>query len=316
MRSPDALTLLKGACSVRRFSLIAVLMACVFALPSLASAYVPSITNVTKKPLRWVNTNCVQLIPDLNGSDDIPDDSDIEALTNAVNNWHDGIQSCSYIRFQLMAGRTGLSKSFNEQGSNEAIVTWVEKDWSPTRDVQAAGLTTLFFVDDADSPRDGMILDADVELNGVNFRFSTGSTGKPGRMDLENTLTHELGHVLGLDHPCDDGTRKVLPPDNEGNTLPKCGTAAVTRAMKDVTMYNFASTAEIKKRTLEPDDVLGICETYPLASDPGQCSPPIAGAGGGCSIVNASKPDSPTGLFWALLIGFVGVFAGSRQSCS
>src|SRR3954449_9918640 len=68
-------------------------------------------------------------------------------------------------------------------------------------DSAAAGITTATYVDDAGSDRDGAILDADVELNGVNFAISANgqSLGSNGcKSDLQNTLTHELGHLQGL----------------------------------------------------------------------------------------------------------------------
>ena len=60
-------------------------------------------------------------------------------------------------------------------------------------------------IDDA-----GRILDADVEMNNFNFAFTVDGTapataaGRPVA-DVQNTLTHELGHLLGLDHTCYDG---------------------------------------------------------------------------------------------------------------
>ena len=86
----------------------------------------------------------------------------------------------------------------------------------------AAGLTTLFFIDDASSSRNGEILDADIELNGVNFAISAGgvSNGTSGCLsDLANTLTHEVGHLLGMDHTCFDG-QGVRPVDHLGTPIP------------------------------------------------------------------------------------------------
>ena len=114
----------------------------------------------------------------------------------------------------------------------------------------------------------GEILDSDIELNdsppasGTKLTFTTvdglpcttpGETGCV-RIDVQNTVTHEAGHTLGLDHTTDP------------------------RA----TMYASAPSGQTSKRILGADDIAGICAIYPRGAQTATCiqdSPPSGGCG-------------------------------------
>lgn len=92
--------------------------------------------------------------------------------------------------------------------------------------------------------RTGRIYDADMEFNEVHFDFTTvdGPPCPPGTVtgscvanDLENTMTHEVGHFLGLGHT----------------------------AYSDSTMYFSAQRGETDKRSLDPDSIQFVCDAYP-----------------------------------------------------
>jgi uncharacterized protein (TIGR03382 family) len=154
----------------------------------------------------------------------------------------------------------------------------------------------------------GRIVDADVELAdwggaaGALASVPTGSSGptdgwyftclepagKPicttygqpdcAYIDLQNTLTHEAGHFIGLAHDCGSDVGITCTP-----------------AFASVTMYPNAPPGETQKRTLSPDDVAGVCDIYP-AYEPG---PLVAGTSlqptrGGCG-------TGGTGILAALL---------------
>ncbi|HEY4059244.1 MAG TPA: MYXO-CTERM sorting domain-containing protein, partial [Kofleriaceae bacterium] len=171
----------------------------------------------------------------------------------------------------------------------------------------AAGLTTATYVDDAHSDRDGAIVDADIELNGAYFAISDDGNTLGDRSnslsDLRNTLTHEMGHLLGLEHTC---LASGDPPriDGNGNDVPLCGLTS-DPAITEATMYPFQDPGETKKRSLEADDIAGICTVYPTADDPGTCSKP--GEGGGCC---SASTDGPSGA--VLLFGAVGLLGVTR----
>jgi len=115
----------------------------------------------------------------------------------------------------------------------------------------------------------GEILDSDIELNdsppptGTKFTFTTvdglpcTTAGQTGCVwiDVQNTVTHEAGHSLGLDHTTDP------------------------RA----TMYASAPSGQTSKRILGSDDISGICTIYLRGAPTVTCVPPAQSGGCGCS---------------------------------
>jgi len=79
------------------------------------------------------------------------------------------------------------------------------------------------------------------EIAEVDTLFDTdypwSVTGEPGKMDLQNIATHELGHWLVLDD-------------------------LYNRPARTQTMYGYSTYGEIIKRTLESGDIAGIQEIY------------------------------------------------------
>lgn len=78
--------------------------------------------------------------------------------------------------------------------------------------------------------------ESNIFVNGVNYLWST--TSQSGRMDVQNNITHELGHALNL---------KDLYGDTDG----------------EKTMYGYSSAGEIKQRTIETEDIAGTVYLYP-----------------------------------------------------
>jgi hypothetical protein len=192
--------------------------------------------------------------------------------------WRADTQSCAYLSFEIEGpaehevgyDRVNVIKFRETKWCRPAT----EEDAEECYDASAAALTTLFFVEDEDSSRNGEILDADIEFNGINFAISyQGSSlgGASCMSDLANTLTHEVGHLMGLEHTCwtGEGTR---PTDSEGNPVPSCS-SALPPEVTEATMYNYQDCGETKKASPEQDDIAGVCAIYPLADDPNECEP-------------------------------------------
>jgi len=145
-------------------------------------------------------------------------------------------------------------------------------------------LTTVTYV-----PSTGEILDADMELHDWNGSISSpdgmyftcappeaGTCSDPGYSqsgcvywDVGNTVTHEAGHMLGLDHCAVGGAGATACP-NSGTALnPEYPVMAPT-----------ATFGDTDKRTLKPDDIDGVCTIYPVKDSGGGCGCGTASASG------------------------------------
>jgi hypothetical protein len=226
-------------------------------------------TTTTKShtPVRWLTTDVVMNI-DSRGTTDIAMPDVVATVQRATENWNTKIVNCSFIRLNV-------EPPFEIQDvsrDRRPVVVFRDKEWRrpglDPYDPQTLAVTTLFYVSTPDKPGDGTVIDADIEINAVDHTITLDpSMGKPRPgttfADLENTLTHELGHVLGLAHTCNTGASSDSQVDNLGRPVPNCGDPNVTQEMIEATMYPTASADDISKRSVELDDAQGICDTYP-----------------------------------------------------
>ncbi len=160
----------------------------------------------------------------------------------AFDTWAD--VACSDLSFVYGGIVDGVVGEFNNGGENVNAVVWVSDNWPQDFSTALAVTTTSFNV------ATGEVLDTDIELNGDTFDFSSvelGCNPRSGLHDLRNTLTHEVGHFLGLDHP----------PE--------------TAEFAETTMFASAPPCETRKRSLAQDDINGICFIYPVAAPTQRC---------------------------------------------
>lgn len=177
-----------------------------------------------------------------------------EALGFAVEQWTDS-DSCSDMVLSLGEITNHKTVGFDwaagaDDPANKNIVVFRKSEDEATVDrwlhpLSAIALTTVTYVNS-----NGTILDADIELNDAYYTFTNCDPEEDCAIavDLKNTLTHEVGHVLGLDHP------PFNAPESVG-----------------ATMASSAPEGEIEKRDLAEDDINGLCFIYPFGEDNQEC---------------------------------------------
>jgi uncharacterized protein (TIGR03382 family) len=268
--------------------------------------------------------SCVQVQPDTAGTSDLPIDKVIATVQKSAGNWTVPAAECSsYLQMNVIQPQA-LGAHYD--GTN--VVTFIKDSWCPPNegtsndgkcfDPHAAAITLIFFIDKPGDAHDGALVDADVLLNNVNFTFvnvgdGATPTARTGTQiaDLENTLTHELGHLQGLDHTCKDAATSPNEVDDTGNPPPLCSdlkNVPFDERVKIITatMYNSAAAGEISKRQPKADDYAGICAAYPPARDPKVCKPiDLKTFTGGCAATGDRGAAPPVAVALALGLAFV-----------
>jgi hypothetical protein len=152
------------------------------------------------------------------------------------------------LQFALLGSiECGLSE-YNNDRANANVVLFEDDAWPYEGGIDTLATTRLRF-----NPDTGALYDADIQLNSAEFDFSVGDpvTGN----DLGSVLTHELGHFLGLYHTQVEGA----------------------------TMETAYDATDDLRRSLEPDDIAGICAMYPPDRKPAsQSCTPRHGFSGQC----------------------------------
>jgi hypothetical protein len=217
----------------------------------------------------WAAVSCTNL--------SFPEEPLSTAATARVVGYFDGTTNHNLVLFRTQACRTAVPAGDacrTQGGCGNAWDCWEHGDG-----VIATTTTTS-------NRRTGEILDSDIELNdappatGTKFTFTTvdglpctlpGETGCV-RIDVQNTVTHEAGHWLGLDHT----------------------------PIQSATMYASAPSGETSKRILAPDDIDGICTIYPRGAATVTCIASPPGGGCGCSQTQTG-PGAVLGVLLVLL---------------
>jgi hypothetical protein len=256
-----------------------------------ALAYVRTVTSVGV-PVWWRNP-CVTMDfllgsppPDMTGDDYL------QAARSAASTWSHPALACSGLAISIQK-TADTTADVALDGRNFIVMrqnSWCDDTTStdpsepatcyPTN---ALAITTVFR-----NTSTGEIVQADTEVNAVNVFWAdlvkNPSLASGSTADFQNMITHELGHVIGLAHPCFSAADTTRLDDNLGQPQLDCTDPDLPATVADATMFPSVLMANTSRRMLTPDDEQAACDIYP--SSVTTCP---SGESSGCAVAPSSS---------------------------
>lgn len=153
-------------------------------------------------------------------------------------------------------------------GDRRNTITFVAQGWA-ARGLPAGAGAFTDVVYERQGGEHWVIVEADIYINSDEYRWGASDMPQSGVRDLNVILTHEVGHALGLLHPCEEAVTTEAP------------VCATDTAFGQTVMYPVYVPGNLN---LSPDDRAGLCVTFDCSgcycSSPGGCVPEVPGCGG------------------------------------
>lgn len=217
----------------------------------------------------WWKEGTISFTQNQRGDPDAPGEAAFEAVSAGYSAWNAVAGRCGNLRLEEQPRTLRKDVGYDPRASdnlnvvvfrskacNNGVVPagddcWTEGDCNNLYDCWQYSAATIGLTTTTYDRNTGRIYDADMELNSGNFRFTTvdappcvgGAAISCVSSDVQNTVTHEVGHFLGLDHA----------------------------PASDSTMYASAPLGETSKRTLDADSEAFVCDVYPAGAPSRDC---------------------------------------------
>ena len=224
------------------------------------------------------------------GDPSLPDGSEFAAISRAIQSWKTQMDSCGNLQLGEGAHVDSRQTGYVVGSANQNVVLFRMNDCQvtvdpsdPCWDAGVCGNThdcwehssgIIALTTTSYEPTTGKLFDADIEGNASEFLFTTVDSPLCSyadqstdcvAFDVQNTFTHEMGHVLGLAHTQYPGS--IMNP-----TAPE---------------------GDLSKRDIDPGSLSFVCEAYPAGMVSTNCLPtPAAVAGSSVSCASARVAPS------------------------
>lgn len=229
------------------------------------------------EPMRWFRTEVTVRVATTEPEEIAWDDA-YDLIGAAFDSWLD-LPGCKVPQVDLVGetSATGITTptSICDEPDNVVVFIRNRDKWLAQQNATSTQIALTFI---AHNPETGEIIDADIAINDAFFTFTTDDEGPLNQsVDLLSAVTHEIGHFFGLDHS-DDASATMFAS------------------------YGSAGSDPRGARTLEEDDVDGICDLYVDVPEYAVHPACANGGGGGGGAEGCSGGTGPASLLALLAL--------------